>query len=184
MAMVTYFFYGRIHNNCLYYSENHNMAARFIIIGATIAMAIWLLERKSWSWRLRIPLLLVAVIVCGLATYLMMDKHYLGDTDWYNRFPYRELTLFIGMLFGMIARTISQSVEVRRKKIRQLRDQSDSFQKPPLEVDFWEFSYPLLFSAITFGALLGQVGESKLTLIVLVTAFETGFFWQTLLKKD
>jgi hypothetical protein len=36
---------------------------------------------------------------------------------------------------------------------------------------------------MTFGALLTQVGESKLTVAVIVLAFQTGFFWQTIIKQ-
>jgi hypothetical protein len=41
----------------------------------------------------------------------------------------------------------------------------------------------LLFSVMTFGALLTQVGESRLTVAVIVLAFQAGFFWQTILKQ-
>jgi hypothetical protein len=101
----------------------------------------------------------------------------LRETAWYQTSPYREIILFVFMVFGMLARVLSAAIEERRSQVRQ------GNVAPALRLDIWESAYPLLFSVMTFGALLTQVGKNKLTVAVIVLAFQTGFFWQTIIKQ-
>ena len=114
----------------------------------------------------------------------MSGGMFLGEVAWYDRFPYREIILFLIMLTGMVARTLTLAIERRRKVIAQLSEGGAQFEKPGLDLDVWEFSYPFLVSVLTFGGLLSQIGDEQLSLLVLVLAFQTGFFWQTVLKRD
>jgi hypothetical protein len=50
-------------------------------------------------------------------------------------------------------------------------------------VDRWDFVYPMLFAVPTFGALLSQIQAQALASTHVVLAFQTGFFFQTILKR-
>jgi hypothetical protein len=50
-------------------------------------------------------------------------------------------------------------------------------------LDPWDFSRPFLVSVATFGGLLSQIGDRRLDWATLALSFQTGFFWQTLLKR-
>jgi hypothetical protein len=89
--------------------------------------------------------------------------------------PFKELILFALMLCGMVCRVLSLAIEKRR---------AAAGEPIPLRVDKWEFVHPLLFAVPTFGALLSQVSDDALRLTSLVLAFQTGFFWQTILKGE
>jgi hypothetical protein len=94
---------------------------------------------------------------------------------WVDESPFRELLLFALMLSGMAARVLSLAIE--------RRGAAKDNKLPPVTVDRWEFVYPMLFAVPTFGALLSQVQAETLTLVNVVLAFQTGFFWQTILKR-
>ena len=156
----------------------------FLVIGLIVGAAFWLIERRKWRLLPRLGLLLCTVIVFAIAVYLMSGVTFLGEAAWYDRFPYREIILFLIMLIGMVARTLTLAIERRRKVIARLSESGAPLEKPKLDLDVWEFSYPFLASVLTFGGLLSQIGDEHLSLLVLILAFQTGFFWQTLLKRD
>ena len=87
------------------------------------------------------------------------------------------------MLLGMAARYFSYLIEQRRDEIQRLRAQNADSRGVKIRFDIWEFSYPLFFSVVTFGSLLTQVGDNGFTVANTVLSFQTGFFWQTLIKK-
>ncbi len=81
----------------------------------------------------------------------------------------------------MIARYMTNAIEVRREKISALQKQGGAYSTPSLAFDIWEFSYPLFVSVVTFGGLLSQLKDHTLSLANAVLSFQTGFFWQTIL---
>ena len=93
----------------------------------------------------------------------------------YDVSPYREFVQFALMLSGMAARVLSTAIERRSVNGNKLG---------PIAVDRWEFVYPMLFAVPTFGALLIQDKSGTLELKDAILAFQTGFFWQTILKRD
>jgi len=88
------------------------------------------------------------------------------------------------MVLGMMVRYFAYAIEQRRDRIAELRRTSQADPQVRLQFDLWEFSYPLLFSVVTFGGLLGQVKDGDLTVANVMLSFQSGFFWQTLLKKS
>jgi hypothetical protein len=125
-------------------------------------------------------------LAIAIVTYLaLMQATWtkLGTSPaWYDNSPAREFLLFAIMLCGMGARVLSAAIEARRAKTKEMAKKKIPSQSVPLELDPWESAYPLLFAVMTFGALLAQVGAETLTITTVVLAFQTGFFWQTILK--
>lgn len=157
------------------------MWVSFFLLGVLGAVAIWILQRQRWSLLLRA--VLVAVVSLGIATviYFQMPVKTLGRESWYNATPYRELLLFAVMGMGMIGRYVTRAIEERREALRKWQRSGGASPRPPIRFDAWEFSYPLFFSVVTFGALFSQVGDESLTLVNVTLSFQTGFFWQTVL---
>jgi hypothetical protein len=87
------------------------------------------------------------------------------------------------MLVGMAIRYVTKAIEERRERIAAWKESGKLGGAPGLEFDRWEFVYPMLLSAITFGSLLPQIKSDELTLETTLLAFQTGFFWQTLLAS-
>ena len=67
----------------------------FLVIGLIVGAAVWLIERRNWRLLPRLGLLLCTVIVFAFAVYLMSGGMFLGEVAWYDRFPYREIILFL-----------------------------------------------------------------------------------------
>ncbi len=136
--------------------------------------------RWSWWWRALGALLLTAVVFIPVH-WLIRPPPTLGSTpDWHqqlNSWPFRELILFGALLFGMIARVLSLAIE------RRDADVVGGGTKPDLKIDRWQFVYPMLFAIPTFGGLLSQTQTSEVSTTSVVMAFQTGFFWQTILKR-
>jgi hypothetical protein len=155
----------------------------FILFGILFTALVWTIQRQSLRWPLRLPICIIILFSCILTIYFYIPEKTLGDLFWYDQRPYNEIILFVMMLFGMAARYITKSIEQRRKEIVKLKKSGRKFDKPGLEFDMWEFSYPLFISVITFGTLLPQIDNTRLTLTNAILGFQTGFFWQTLLTK-
>jgi hypothetical protein len=144
----------------------------FVCIGIVGTAALALISLTGWRWWLR------ALIALGTTTLIGLlltpgGPALLGAEDrWFNTSPFRELILFSLMLVGMIARVLSVAIENRGRN-----------NNKGVVVDRWDFVYPMLFAVPTFGALLSQTHSETLALTNVILAFQTGFFWQTILKK-
>jgi predicted membrane channel-forming protein YqfA (hemolysin III family) len=71
---------------------------------------------------------------------------------------------FLAMVAGMMAQTVWQAIHNRRAG------------KPPV-FDKWEFAKPALVAPIAF-----LVVYQSVTVVMLIFAFQNGFFWQTVLR--
>jgi hypothetical protein len=127
-------------------------------------------RRLRWWWRSAAALVVTAAI--AIVTAPTAPPTLGPEASWWNNSPYRELILFALMLVGMVARVLSVAIESRKTN-----------KEAGLSVDRWVFVYPMLFAVPTFGALLSQIQTEVLALTHVVLAFQTGFFWQTILKK-
>jgi hypothetical protein len=160
-----------------------------IILGTIISILIWLIQREKWSLILRLPIVIGVLIVMG--AFFFIDENIniisLGNDTWYNQSPFMEIIFFAFMLTGMAVRYVTNSIEERRKKMIEFKKKTkkdDKIIRPKLEFDMWEFSYPFFFSIITFGLLLKQIDVEQVTISNVILSFQTGFFWQTILKKQ
>jgi len=155
-----------------------------IILGVFMAVCIWIFQTRKIGLKAKI----ISLAVLGLSfvgfVALFRQGAFLGSTIWYNRSPYKEICFLLFMLLGMVVRYFAFAIEQRRDKIAELRKTGQADPRIGLQFDAWEFSYPLLFSVVTFGGLLGQVKDGDLTVANVMLSFQSGFFWQTLLKKS
>ncbi|TAU22553.1 hypothetical protein ELI51_19810 [Rhizobium leguminosarum] len=106
----------------------------------------------------------------------------LSDERWYTQPPWVEIFLFFSMSCGMLGSYFKVQIEERRAIIAAKALKGD-VTYTPLKVDKWDLLYPFLVSVITFGAVLQATGKVALDLSQLIVAFQTGFFWQTVLPR-
>jgi hypothetical protein len=148
-------------------------------IGVLLLSLADLLPVRYW-WRATPALLLTAAVL------LLADRNWsvvtLGPSSFelksiLTNSPIREFILFVLLLTGMIARVVSLAIE--RRETNGVVTPATS-----LNIDRWQFVYPMLFAVPTFGALLSQLPTPNLSIADSVLAFQTGFFWQTILKKS
>jgi len=155
----------------------------FVVLGLLASALVWLLQRRRWPFWLRLPAAAFALAALAIAMFVAGENTFLGEVAWYDETPAREVILFLLMLAGMAARSLSVAIEERRQEAMKLGTAGQPVASVPLRIDVWELFYPMLFSVITFGALLSQVGDGTLNVAAVVLAFQTGFFWQTVIKE-
>lgn len=144
----------------------------FVVVGVVGTAALFAASFLPWRWWWR-ALLALAVTVIVAVLLSSSGPVQLGNEWWFNTSPYRELILFALMLVGMAARVLSLAIEQRKTEN----------EPAGLRVNRWDFIYPMLFAVPTFGALLSQLNAETMTLPNIVLSFQTGFFWQTILKR-
>ena len=157
-----------------------------MVLGVPIALLIWLVQRTQMPALVRTILCVAAVaaVALGLAWFGMAaGSSFLGSKAWYDGSPWREIFLLVLMMAGMAARYFTSAIEDRRERLKSLARKGQREVAVPLTFDVWEFSYPFLFSVVTFGSLLGQIKDQDVSLTTVLLSFQTGFFWQTLLKR-
>jgi cytochrome c biogenesis factor len=161
------------------------MWGQFVLVGILVSAAAWVYQRRQWSHWSRLFALTTLAAVIG--AFLLMRYSYLtmgeAEPNWYAQAPYREIALFLLMVLGMCARNLTLAIEARRAKIEQLQRTAGPFEKPKLDIDGWEFAYPLFASVVTYGAVLSQTHDEVLTVTNVVLSFQMGFFWQTVLEQ-
>jgi hypothetical protein len=147
----------------------------FLAVGGVGVIALVAANFTGLRWWWRIGAALIATLIITFAILTDATPTLGSEAAWFNRSPFRELILFVEMVFGMVARVLSVAIEHRNNVEFERRGS--------VKVDRWDFIYPMLFAVPTFGALLSQAGTEKLDVIIGTLAFQTGFFWQTILKK-
>jgi hypothetical protein len=155
-----------------------------IIAGIAAALAGWLVRLLAPRQHKTLLSLLAALAALTGTFFLWRQPTVLGPTSLWEQPPYRELALFAAMICGMAIRFLTSAIKLRRPELEKWRKAGRRGAKPAISFDTWEFIYPLLFSAVTFGALLTQVKSEALSLEKLLLSFQTGFFWQTLLATS
>lgn len=161
------------------------MSLEFWLIGASICLAVFFAERRRWP-RARRAVLAGLAILIGLVVVwysAVSQGKFLGPERWYSSSPYREIIFFLLMMLGMAARYLTGVIEERRERIRSLVHEGRDVSNIKPRFDAWEFVYPMLFSVVTYGGLITQIGDG-LTTANVVLCFQTGFFWQTVLKRE
>lgn len=158
---------------------------KFVSLGLPLALVFWTFRSPQVGKSLRIGATLLTALLMTTVAFLISPPTFLGPGDsWHGRSPWKEGLLLLAMLSGMAARSLDQAIEMRSQQIEQLRAAGRLRRKPKLHLDAWDFSRPFLVALPTFGGLLGQVAEQTLGWALFVLAFQTGFFWQTVLKKS
>jgi drug/metabolite transporter (DMT)-like permease len=159
------------------------MSNWMIVAGASLAVILWFLERKGVLRLLTLVAAVLGILVVSVAFFVFQEPSSLGPEDWFDQSPVREMIFFLTMAIGMTAYTLTVAIEKRRAQLAEWRSGGQKGAKPGIELDAWEFSYPFLFSTMTFGGLLAQIGDVGVEVSTIVIAFQTGFFWQTVFDK-
>lgn len=145
---------------------------------AVLAGAALGLVRSHISTVVKMILLTMLALVAVVLVYWTSPQRHLGVFAWYQQTPWREGILFSLMLAGMTSRVLAVAIETRRRRIHHNANGANR-----LGVDIWDLFYPLLFSAMTFGVVLANVGDRVLDWSTVILAYQNGFFWQTILKS-
>jgi TctA family transporter len=158
----------------------------FVGIAAVGVLCLTLVGLSRLNWWLRGLLTIAVCCVVGLFAKRVGTPTTLGDerltfVELANLSPIRECLLFVIMLLGMMARMLSLAIEERRTRVKALELDEE---KEKLRIDRWEFVYPMLFAVPTFGAIISQLQSEKLSIVATTLAFQNGFFWQTIIKRN
>src|SRR5262245_12422161 len=103
------------------------MLLGFMAIGLYAAMAVWIVQRSSWSRKRRVSLAMLAstlFVILAFMIYVLERSNTptLGSGSGENRhIPLAVTALFVAMLTGMTARYFTKAIEERREVIRKLR---------------------------------------------------------------
>lgn len=153
-------------------------------IAAVVLMIAWALIRSRQFRAPRIATVLLAILAVVVLFLLAVfaPGTTLGGPDDGIPSPYREILLFLAMLAGMAARFFTRAIENRRERIATARAAGQT-RRIKIEFDIWEFVYPMITSVMTYGLLLQQIPEGRLSVATFVLAFQNGFFWQTLIGQ-
>lgn len=157
------------------------MSVPFIVVTVCAAACAWLAQKRGPQGRRFALSVVVLIAVAAAGFYFFAGPRTLGTERWWQESPWREIALFVSMLTGMSVRYVTNAIEERRARLVKWKDNGSMGARPGLDIDKWEFAYPLLVSALTFGTLLSQTKSDSLTLQTVLLSFQTGFFWQTLL---
>lgn len=160
------------------------MGIQFIALGVPVGILIFSLRPGQQHKAVRIAGTLLGLVMLLAVGFFLLGPKLLSGDAWYERSPWKEGLLLLTMLSGMAARSLDQAIEIRSQRIAKLRAAGKLRRKPKLPLDPWDFSRPFLVALPTFGGLLGQIGDQAMGWVLVVLAFQTGFFWQTVLKKS
>jgi len=155
----------------------------FTALGLLVTGILWIVGGRKRSFVVRVAAFLVGFSIIALVSYVLTPAPSQGDSEWYRRPPWPELLYFFLMIVGMLARSLSIAIEERKSTLQKLNRGKHSLVVVSLHMDIWDLAYPMLFSVMTFGALLSQIGDAPIGVTSVVLAFQTGFFWQTIIKR-
>lgn len=152
----------------------------YLLLGACIALALLGL-RGRWRLTWIKPVLIAAGIVALVALLVaQMSRRTMGGDAWYDHEAFVYLVTFLMLLFGIVSSTLVHAIVERKAKLAQYPSEQERKQVK-LAVDRYDFLYAFLISVPTYGALLAQFPEKKLTIVLLTLSYETGFFWDAVL---
>lgn len=155
---------------------------RLLALGLPAGLALIVLTSRKLPRAARILMSTVGMVFSAAVAFLLSDPMLLSDDGLLGRTPWKELLLLGALLSGMTARSIDEAIEDRNRKIKKLREKGRLRKKPKLELDTWNMLRPFLVALPTFGLLLEQVGDQDVRWLMVALAFQTGFFWQTLIS--
>lgn len=155
-------------------------SASYVVVGVGIGLFLSIARQRSWYSAVR-GVLGVVTIGAAFIVAVALTPQFLDATAWHNRSPWRETILFGTMLAGMACRSLAEAIEARRSQIAAT---ARAGRRPPLRVDWWEFAYPFLVSAITFAPVVESPIAQKIGFGAIAFSFQNGFFWQTILKRS
>lgn len=155
--------------------------AIYIATGIIVSLALFIIRWRRGSAAVVLTTLLVSAIAVTIALILLPVRKSLGGEAWYQIEPYCWILVYIVMLLGMAASVLTKAIDERNAKLaRCTKDEKKKQIK--LSIDFYDFLYPFLISFITFGSVYSHLGEKQMALMSFILAFQTGFFWETIVN--
>lgn len=152
---------------------------RFLVLSIFVLIYIFIIEKKDISFLKKFVGFLIVLLIYSTVAYFMYQLDYLGETRFVDKTPIKEVILFLLMSFGMIASVLNSAIE----KMKRERSKSKDSGSNKISIDKWEFLNPLLISVGTFCFLMTQIGDESITWSNATIAFQTGFFWNTVMKN-
>jgi hypothetical protein len=140
------------------------------VITSIVGLFAVLCVKKFWKQSTQIAFILT-MIVMSSAIYILIDISLYND--WVSKgntvtnISLFEFSLYLTMLLGMAAKYLYDAIG---------ENNTLKFQK-------WQLFKPMLISPIVFGAIYGNTGDEASKYLLLVFAFQNGFFWKTVLDR-
>ena len=149
----------------------------FVIVGLLATAAVLAFMPRWAVWKKVLLLVCIAALTFILWPWLTLESR--SSPEWWQRPLWRNLTLYAFMLAGMMFRVMWDEIEVWR----QHNAQAGVRRKRRPRFEFWDFLYPILPSLALFQAVLWLADKQDLTLQLILTSFQNGFFWNALLAR-
>lgn len=144
------------------------------IILFLIGIVATILMKSTWSKRKQIFFIFSSLIFGLLLFYgIGYILEYFGAIkksgfSFFARIPWLDIILFFCMIAGMAAKYFYDTIGSGNKLV---------FKK-------WQLFKPMLISPIVFGTIYRSTDTSTSVILLLIFAFQNGFFWQTVLNKS
>ena len=146
------------------------MAYIFLTVFGVLAV---LFVSPQWPGRKALPFIL-SFIVAGGTIYSISEVFFLSESEIISKgegsiegIPWLEIALYFVMLAGMMSKYFFDAIG---------DGNIINFQK-------WQFIKPIFISPIVFGVLYSATDQSTSVVLLIIFAFQNGFFWQTVLNK-
>ncbi|UCH94863.1 MAG: hypothetical protein JSV88_32040 [Candidatus Aminicenantes bacterium] len=113
--------------------------------------------------------ILGALLYIFIDIFILQSRNGITKGNFFAKIPWLEIGLYFIMLLGMVSKYLFDAIgEKKRKKIK--------FNK-------WQFIKPFLVSPMIFAAVYAMIPETTSALLLLIFAYQNGFFWHTVLYK-
>lgn len=144
----------------------------YLILSVIGVLSVLLLKTR---WRFSRQLVfVVGLLLSGIVVYIAQDFARRpeviekGALEVLAAIPWREVSLYLVMIAGMASKYIYDMIDAGN---------GVSLQK-------WQFIKPICVSPIVFASVYTVVGKESSTVLLLLFAFQNGFFWQSILYKN
>ncbi|MBN2090701.1 hypothetical protein JW964_13905 [candidate division KSB1 bacterium] len=135
-----------------------------------------LLVKKAWSQKTQIIFILLALVLCLVLffsikfifqTYDIVEK---GDSSLFSQIPWLEIALYFIMILGMAGKYFFDLIGTTKKN--------------KIIINKWQLIKPLFISPLVFGTIYASIESITSIVLLVIFAFQNGFFWQTVLNKN
>jgi hypothetical protein len=153
----------------------------YLLFGFLICAALLLLQSARLPKPVRWGGFALLAVVAVWILVQSQQRAMMGG-EWYDRTPYKYFILYAIMMVGMVTNVLVDAVGDVRKRRSECRTEEQR-KLIRLTVSRYDFLYPFLLSFLTFGWLYIKVADQSLTMIILIIAYETGFFWDSVINS-
>ena len=143
----------------------------YLMLSVTGVISVLLLKTR-WSFGRQL-VFVVGILLSGTVAYIALDFANRpeviekGTWDILEAIPWLEVSLYLVMIVGMVAKYLYDTINTGNEV---------SLQK-------WQFIKPICVSPIIFASVYAVVGKESSVVLLLLFAFQNGFFWQSILYR-